>query len=112
MLPRRRNALRELALTASWLAGKLANMKATIDIPDDLYREAKVAAAMRGTKVKELVAEGLRLVLFGEGHRSVRKRTKLPVIESGAPGTLKIPDDVAAKLDTVEDTERYASSMR
>jgi hypothetical protein len=87
-------------------------MKATIDIPDELYREAKVAAAMRGTKVKELVAEGLRLVLFGEERRSSRKLTRLPLIESGVPGTLTIPDDAAARLEAMEDKERYASSMR
>jgi hypothetical protein len=49
-------------------------MKATIDIPDELYREAKIAAATRGTKIKDLVAEGLRLVLHGEGARKPRKR--------------------------------------
>jgi len=38
-------------------------MKATIEIESDLYRRAKVAAAMRGRKIRELVAEGLQLVL-------------------------------------------------
>jgi len=38
-------------------------MKATIELDNDLYRRAKVAAALRGRKIKELVAEGLRRVL-------------------------------------------------
>jgi hypothetical protein len=38
-------------------------MKATIEIDDELYRQVKAAAAMRGRKVKDLVAEGLRTVL-------------------------------------------------
>jgi hypothetical protein len=86
-------------------------MKATIDIPDDLYREAKIYAAMLGTKVKDLVAEGLRLVLRGEGNRPARKRLKFPLIHTGEPGTLNIPDDVAAQVDALEDRPRYEASL-
>ena len=38
-------------------------MKTTIEVPDELYRRAKAEAALRGRKVKDLVEEGLRLVL-------------------------------------------------
>lgn len=38
-------------------------MKTTIEVPDELYRRAKAEAAMRGHKLKDLVEEGLRLVL-------------------------------------------------
>ena len=38
-------------------------MKATIELDNDLYRRAKIAAATRGRKIKELVAEGLKRVL-------------------------------------------------
>jgi hypothetical protein len=38
-------------------------MKTTIEVPDDLYRRAKAEAALRGHKLKDLVEEGLRLVL-------------------------------------------------
>lgn len=38
-------------------------MKTTIELPDDLYREAKAAAALRGRKLKDMVEEGLRRVL-------------------------------------------------
>ena len=38
---------------------KCATMKTTFDIPDELYRRAKVEAALRGRKLKDLVAEGL-----------------------------------------------------
>ena len=38
-------------------------MKTTIEVPDELYRRAKAAAALRGRKLKDLFAEGLRLVL-------------------------------------------------
>jgi hypothetical protein len=38
-------------------------MKTTIEVSDDLYRRAKAEAALRGRRVKDLVEEGLRLVL-------------------------------------------------
>jgi hypothetical protein len=38
-------------------------MKTTIELPDPLYRQAKAAAALRGRKLKDLVEQGLRLVL-------------------------------------------------
>ena len=41
-------------------------MRTTVDIPDALFRRAKSEAALRGRKLKDLVAEGLRLVLDKE----------------------------------------------
>jgi hypothetical protein len=38
-------------------------MRTTVDIPDELFRRAKSQAALRGRKLKDLVEEGLRLVL-------------------------------------------------
>ena len=38
-------------------------MKTTIELPDELYRRAKVAAAASGRTLKELVEEGLELAL-------------------------------------------------
>jgi hypothetical protein len=38
-------------------------MKTTVEVPDDLYRRAKAEAALRGRKLRDLVEEGLRLVL-------------------------------------------------
>ena len=38
-------------------------MRTTVELPDELFRRAKAAAALRGGKLKDLVAEGLRRVL-------------------------------------------------
>ena len=38
-------------------------MKTTVELPDDLARQVKAEAALRGRKLKDLVEEGLRLVL-------------------------------------------------
>lgn len=38
-------------------------MKTTLEIDDELYREAKALASLTGRKMKDLVTEGLRLAL-------------------------------------------------
>jgi hypothetical protein len=40
-----------------------AGVKTTVELPDDLARRVKAEAALRGRKIKELVEEGMRLVL-------------------------------------------------
>lgn len=37
-------------------------MKTTIDLPDELFREAKILAAKRNTTFRELVIDGLQAV--------------------------------------------------
>jgi hypothetical protein len=39
-------------------------VRTTIDIPDDLLRQAKARAAIRGMKLKDYVAEALRMTLY------------------------------------------------
>lgn len=41
-------------------------MKTTLDIPDDLFRKAKITAAEEGRSLRELVAEALREKLSGK----------------------------------------------
>jgi hypothetical protein len=48
-------------------------MKTTIEVPDDLYRRAKATAALRGQKMKDLVEEGLRLVIEKPGKTGQRR---------------------------------------
>jgi len=38
-------------------------MRTTIDVPDELYRTVKVMAAERGATLRELVLEGLHMVM-------------------------------------------------
>ena len=76
-------------------------MKTTIDVPDDLYRRAKAEAALRGRKLKDLVEEGLRLVL--ETPRNKRRQPSLAglmkrargVIDSGVPDLGSNPEHLA-----------------
>jgi hypothetical protein len=59
-------------------------MKTTVELPDELYRRAKAEAALRGRKVKDLIEEGLRLVL--NIPPSKRRSTKLAQLMKGARG--------------------------
>jgi hypothetical protein len=66
-------------------------MKTTVEVPDDLYRRAKAEAALRGRKLKDLIEEGLRLVL--EAPRKAPKRPSLAalmkpglgIVDTGVP---------------------------
>jgi hypothetical protein len=76
-------------------------MKTTVEVPDDLYRRAKAEAALRGRKLKDLIEEGLRLVL-----QAPRKRRQPPslagltkrargIIDSGVPDLATNPKHLA-----------------
>jgi hypothetical protein len=67
-------------------------MKTTIEVPDDLYRRAKSHAALRGRRLKDLVEEGLRLVL--EGPAKTRRQRSLSELMKGARGVVNsgLPD--------------------
>ena len=66
-------------------------MKTTVEVPDDLYRRAKAEAALRGRKLKDLIEEGLRLVLASS---RPRRRPTLAQLMKGARGMIDsgIPD--------------------
>jgi hypothetical protein len=67
-------------------------MKTTVEVPDELYRRAKVEAALRGRKLKDLVEEGLRLVL--EAPRKTRGQPSLSELTKRARGSVDsgVPD--------------------
>jgi hypothetical protein len=61
-------------------------VKTTVEVSDDLYRRAKSEAALRGRKLKDLVEEGLRLVL--QTQRDTHKRDSLAELLKGARGVV------------------------
>jgi len=76
-------------------------VKTTVEVPDDLYRRAKAEAALRGRKLKDLVEEGLRLVL--EGPHETRRQPSLAglmkrargMVDSGVPDLASNPRHLA-----------------
>jgi hypothetical protein len=76
-------------------------MKTTLEIPDDLYRLAKVQAAQENRKMKDLVSEGLRLVLGLSKKpqpRQLRRMTKAPVTIRMGNVIPALSNDEMAKL--------------
>jgi hypothetical protein len=69
-----------------WVYGRFGVpvLKTTVEMPDDLYRQAKAVAALRGRKFKELVEEGLRLVIAAP--RESRRRPGLRTLMRRAHG--------------------------
>ena len=73
-------------------------MKTTVEVPDDLYRRAKAEAALSGRKLRDLIEEGLRLVL--EAPRKTRRQRSLSelmkrgrgLVDSGVPDLASNPE--------------------
>lgn len=73
-------------------------MKTTVELPEELFRRAKAEAALRGRKLKDLVEEGLRLVL--QKPRRARAAPSLErlmkpargVVDSGVPDLASNPE--------------------
>lgn len=81
-----------------FLADRAHNMKITVEVPDDLYRQAEAEAGLRGSKIKDLIEEGQRLVLEAPGETrrkpslaELMKRTQ-GVIDSGVPDLSSNPE--------------------
>jgi predicted component of type VI protein secretion system len=61
-------------------------MKTTVELSDELFRRAKAEAALRGRKFKDLVEEGLRLVL--QTPRGESARPSLEQLMAAARGVV------------------------
>lgn len=76
-------------------------MKTTVEISDDLYRRAKATAALRGRRLRDLVEEGLRLVLENSGKNPAEReltaawKSVSGTIESGIPDLSSNPEHLA-----------------
>jgi hypothetical protein len=69
--------------------GKRIAMKTTVEVPDDLCRHAKAEAALRGRTLKDLIEEGLRLVL--EAPRKTPARPSLAELPSISKASAAMP---------------------
>ncbi len=85
-------------------------MKATVEIPDELYRRAKIKAAAEGLKIKDMVAEGLSVVLEAKPVIKKGKRINLPLVKTGKPGSMKLNGDMIARIEAALDAGDYVRS--
>jgi len=60
------------------------SVRATVDIPEPLYRKLEAHAAASGCSVRDLVLAGIRRVLV-QGQRPRPKRVQFPLIVSDGP---------------------------
>jgi hypothetical protein len=76
-------------------------MKTPVELSDDLYRQAKAEAALRGRKLRELVEEGLRLVIQSPRNQITRPTLRelmenaCGVVDSGIPDLASNPKYLA-----------------
>jgi len=78
-------------------------MRTTVDLPDELLRQARTRAAEEGTTLTALLTEGLRLRLGGPAAGRARAR-KLPVSTVGGGLHAWIdPASNASLLDAADD---------
>ena len=72
-------------------------MRTTVDIPDETHRAVRILAAERGATFRDLVLEGLEMVV-NQTSPAPRKRFEVPVIRSSRPGTLVIDNEAIYDL--------------
>jgi hypothetical protein len=82
-------------------------MRTTLDLPDELLREAKITAVRRRTTLRALVKQALARELGTGGEGPARKRARLPIFHSRAPGTLDVTSEDLAGLESREDARRH-----
>jgi hypothetical protein len=70
-------------------------MRATLDIPDVVYRRLKASAAEQGCSVKELILRGIERQTET---RQTGNRIRLPIVRSKRPGTLHLTSERISEI--------------
>jgi hypothetical protein len=68
-------------------------MRTTIDIPDETYRSLKILAAEKNSTVRQIVLDGLDLLIIRRSSDPPSKRLKLPIIQSRRKDKLVIDNE-------------------
>jgi hypothetical protein len=71
-------------------------MRTTVDIPDETYRTIKVTAAEQGGTVRELILEGLEMVLRTK--RPARRDWESPETPSAEVGSIEVDRETNDEL--------------
>ncbi len=85
-------------------------MRTTIDLPDELLRQAKAKAALDGMKLKDLITRYVEQGLRGAPSRTAprkRQRSELPVARAATGRTLPALTNV--EIQRILDEEELAS---
>ncbi|MGA2166699.1 MAG: hypothetical protein ABSG62_00715 [Terracidiphilus sp.] len=69
-------------------------MRTSIEIPEPIYREMKIAAATEGTTIREIILEGVAIRLRNRSAAAKQDRNpRFPVLRSKNPGSLKLGEE-------------------
>lgn len=74
-------------------------MKTTLEVPNELYRQVKSRAALRRRKIKDYVAEGLRLALEVDSTNDSREAGPLAVFDEVRINPLHQPEEIRKWMD-------------
>lgn len=85
-------------------------MRTTIDLPDQLFRQLKSAAALKGVTLKGLITQAVARELTAGTEAESGKRVRLPLVPSKRPGTLNVTSERLA--DILEQEDLDGSSRR
>ena len=79
-------------------------MKITVDIPDQILRRAKAAAALEGKNLRMFLTEAVAHELQRSAINKISpKRVSLPLVPSKHPGTLRLTAEKIAQALSRED---------
>jgi len=90
-------------------------MRTTLDLPDELFRQVKAKAALKGTTIKELLTRYVETGLRQPDPSShvEGKRSKLPVIKRRSKTAIpNVTSEFQARLDEEEDRAKLHRSFR
>ncbi|TVR67858.1 MAG: hypothetical protein EA427_12360 [Spirochaetaceae bacterium] len=78
-------------------------MRATIDLPDALFRRAKAISSLQGTTLKEFITRAVEHELSGSMISLESRRVEFPLVRSKRPGSIRVtPDTIASLLEREE----------
>ncbi|MCB1123461.1 MAG: hypothetical protein KJT03_18050 [Verrucomicrobiae bacterium] len=83
-------------------------MRTSIDIPDDLFKKAKITAAQQGVSIKELVIRGLQKTLNEQSAKPDASR--LPKLPAGKRKAYDLSNEQIQSLLAAEEAGWYGSS--
>ena len=87
-------------------------MRTTIDLPDALGRQAKLAAVRRGISFKQLVTHALEHEIDPGASRSGRPDVSFPLIRSKNPGAYRITPKQIHEILVREEAAAYEATQR
>lgn len=75
-------------------------MRTTIDIPDNLFRQAKSVASLKGISLKMFVAAAIENQVHGIGSQSSdhRRRVVFPLVPSSKPSSVELTTEKVNEL--------------